>query len=98
EARRRAFGGRRALDLVEEPAHPHVGRPLLVEPLERVEQVAAPELRPQLHEGLRPRDPVEAELVAERENSAALTGLEGERGLELLEPAAVRGERVGVRM
>ena len=50
------------------------GRPP-VEPLERVEQVAGAELRPEQRERVGPRDGVEAEVVAEREHRAALAGL-----------------------
>ena len=68
-----------------------------VEPLERVEQVAGAELRPEQRERLGPRDGVEAQVVAEPEHGTALARLQHERRLELAQPLAVRDERVAVR-
>ena len=62
-------------------------RRLAVEHFERVEQVAAAEFRPELGERLGPREPVEAERVAEREQRAALARLEREVRLELVQVA-----------
>src|SRR5262249_54973726 len=78
---RRACRGQR----VEERGDRVGCRGLAVEGFERVEQIAAAQLRPQLDEGVRAGDPVEAECVAEREQRAALSRLEREARLELVE-------------
>ena len=83
--------GRHGGDRVEEPAIVSGAAGSLVERFERVEQVAAAELRPQLDERLGAREPVEAERVAEREQRAALARLERELRLELVQARAVPG-------
>ena len=60
-----------------------------------VEQVAAAELRPQPGPGLGPRDEVEAEPVAEREDRAALAVDERERFGEPVDPRPLRVVDVG---
>src|SRR4249919_3641019 len=53
------------------------GRRLPVEPLERVEQVAGPELRPELRKGIRSRDGVQAHVSPDGEDRPALSRLRG---------------------
>src|SRR5206468_3486828 len=78
EPDRRLLRRARAGEHVEEPAEGLVCRRVAVEGFERVEQVAAAELGPELDERLGARDPVEAEGVAEGEQGAALARLERE--------------------
>ncbi len=81
----------------DEVARTRGARGGLVEPVERVEQVARAELRPEPCKRLWPRDGVEAEVVAERKHGAALSGLEWESQLELGQRGAVGSEGFSVR-
>src|SRR6185503_4481783 len=72
------------------------GRPP-IEPLERIEQVAGAELRPEQREGVRAGNGVEAQVVTESEHGAALARRDRERLLERPQSGAVGLERVAVR-
>src|SRR5205823_1711883 len=97
EPRRRATRTRRTRDRIEKRLE--LPCALSVEPLDRVEQVAVEELRIEVRERIRPRDEVDADALAEREQRAGLSRDERERVLQGREQVAVLREdvRLGMR-
>ncbi len=92
----RAASDGRFCDLVDEARDAFGRGGWLVEPLQRIEHVAGSQLRPQQRERVGAGDGIEADVAADREHRSALSGHEGKRFLEFLEPLAVRCKRVAV--